>query len=157
MTTKEEELICVHTVEAALIGICRKGNQIGVSRGESRILTSAIFYAFSRLAKEFPQRFPHVYFTEGPQGTVPISKGIEDILFDMGACGLTRLGGDFRTEVIPKETKLVWKESLENSVSLETLEELIILSGRFKELVQEFKGEKQARRKICFHQNNVRD
>ncbi len=139
---ESKDLICSNTIEAALIGIYQRGGQIRIGQEESRIPTDAIYYAFSRLVREFPQRLPDVHFEEGPPGTVPISGKIEDILFDMGAAGLIWIGGDFKTQVIPRKTKLVWKRSLEKKLLPNILDELCALSKRFKEIVREFQTTK---------------
>jgi len=48
----------------------------------------AVYRAFAKLREKYPAWLQDMRFTHGPEGTVPVSGALEDILFDLGASGI---------------------------------------------------------------------
>lgn len=140
-TPQECRHVCLDSFWAAIIGLHRvKEGRLAVSPGESRFSTDAVYRAFSRLAKEFPESFPGMHFSEGE---VTYSGWLEDFFFLSGSFGLIWLSGDFQSRIVPFSSKESLFQFLGKHVPLEKLEVLAKIGQRFTQLtVKELQSEK---------------
>ncbi|MFC1925055.1 hypothetical protein ACFLXA_06815 [Chloroflexota bacterium] len=103
---------------------------------DDNISIEACYRAFSRLACEFPDDFPGLYFSL--QGGVPYSTKLENILFRIGAWGLVRENNpDYLLFTIPKHVKELIRQELIRLHGGETgIKHYQELSLKFKTLLE---------------------
>jgi len=130
-----KELVTDDSILAALSGLDEDASTIG----DTRISMVGCFRAFNELAREFPQDFPNLFFSQ--RSGIPYSKELENTLFQLGAWRLIEDSNpDYRYFTVTKETRKLIREELKKYYGGE--EELrkrfSPIAKRFQEVLQRF-------------------
>ena len=122
------------SILAAFSGFSEPGESEEIQTKEYRASEVTVYKAFEKLSKEYPDRFPGLYFSD--LGGVPHSKDLEDNLSNLGAFGM--LEHDYRhCEVSPESSKAI-RDVLKEEYGEANLKSFISIAKRFRELVKGF-------------------
>lgn len=122
----------VRVTDAVISSFCLQSES---NRLPQRMQTKKVFDAFAKLKNKYPNWLGSLHFEKGAD--VYISKGLEDVLFSLGAFGLVTVENhDFRYLRINHSSKKEMKKQVEERLGEPDLKVLKGLSNEFATLVK---------------------